>query len=101
MQSTDYHLSLTKQLSGLAGWIMITVVFATIGTLSSTTAGGFYLDLVRPKWAPLAWLFGPAWTTLYFFMAIPAFLRGAMSFGIYPFNPHIFILSQHLKYFTL
>jgi tryptophan-rich sensory protein len=30
--------------------------------------------LVKPAWAPPAWLFGPAWSTLYVLMGIAAFL---------------------------
>lgn len=74
MPSAEINLSTARQLIGLAGWILITAVFTAIGTLSSASAGGFYLDLVRPTWAPPAWLFGPAWTTLYILMAIAAWL---------------------------
>lgn len=30
----------------------------------------WYLDLVRPEWAPPAWLFGPVWSVLYTIIAI-------------------------------
>ena len=29
-----------------------------------------YQELVRPEWAPPAWLFGPVWTVLYIIIAI-------------------------------
>lgn len=34
----------------------------------------FYLQLVRPEWAPPGWLFAPVWTALYLLMAIAAWL---------------------------
>lgn len=30
----------------------------------------WYQQLIRPSWAPPAWLFGPAWTFLYILIAI-------------------------------
>jgi benzodiazapine receptor len=30
----------------------------------------WYIQLVRPEWAPPAWLFGPVWTVLYCIIAI-------------------------------
>lgn len=29
-----------------------------------------YADLIKPDWAPPAWLFGPVWTVLYIIIAI-------------------------------
>ncbi len=37
-------------------------------------AGTFYAELVRPGWAPPAYLFGPVWTILYAMMAVAAWL---------------------------
>lgn len=31
---------------------------------------GFYQTLVKPQWAPPAWVFGPVWTLLYAIIAI-------------------------------
>lgn len=30
----------------------------------------YYQELIRPEWAPPAWLFGPVWTLLYAIIAI-------------------------------
>lgn len=68
------RLSSRRQLLGLAGWLLLTFAVAATGGLASATAGSFYRELIRPDWAPPGWLFGPVWTTLYFLMAIAAWL---------------------------
>jgi tryptophan-rich sensory protein len=60
------------RLPALAGWLVLTFIFAAIGALASSQAGEFYQQLDRPAWAPPAWLFGPAWSVLYLLMAIAA-----------------------------
>ncbi|MFA5131936.1 MAG: TspO/MBR family protein [Candidatus Paceibacterota bacterium] len=30
----------------------------------------YYLTLIRPTWAPPAWIFGPVWTVLYIIIAV-------------------------------
>jgi tryptophan-rich sensory protein len=60
------------QLPALAGWLILTFIFAAIGAYASAQAADFYLQLDRPAWAPPAWLFGPAWSALYLLMAIAA-----------------------------
>ena len=60
------------QLPALAGWLLLTFVFAAIGAFASSQAAEFYQQLDRPAWAPPPWLFGPAWTVLYLLMAIAA-----------------------------
>lgn len=52
----------------------LTAVAAAIGGYASISAGEFYGALVRPAWAPPAWLFGPVWTLLYLLMALGAWL---------------------------
>lgn len=60
------------QLPALAGWLLLTFIFAALGALASSQAAGFYQQLDRPAWAPPPWLFGPAWSMLYLLMAIAA-----------------------------
>jgi len=66
--------SRTSQSLGLLGWVGITAVAATIGGIASASDVNFYGSLVRPAWAPPAWLFGPAWSVLYLLMATSAWL---------------------------
>ncbi len=59
---------------GLLGWLAVSFAAAAIGALASVDAGGFYQGLMRPGWAPPAWLFAPVWSTLYFLMGVAAWL---------------------------
>ena len=63
-----------RQLIGLAAWLAVTVAAAAIGAAASASAGPFYLQLVRPRWAPPPSAFGPVWTALYLLMATAAWL---------------------------
>ncbi len=74
MQKTNHHHSRPLQMAGLAGWLILTFAAAALGGVASAQAGSFYLNLVRPEWAPPGWLFGPVWTALYLMMAIAAWL---------------------------
>lgn len=67
-------MSLSRQAIGLFGWLVLAFAAAAIGALASVQAGAFYLDLVRPAWAPPSWLFGPVWSVLYLFMGVAAWL---------------------------
>lgn len=67
-------MTTSKQVLGLAGWILVSFVAAAIGGLASANAGSFYGQLVRPAWAPPAWLFAPVWSLLYLLMGIAAWL---------------------------
>jgi benzodiazapine receptor len=62
------------QIPGLIGWLALTYAAAAVGAIASTEAGTFYQELARPAWAPPGWLFAPVWSTLYFLMAIAAWL---------------------------
>jgi len=74
VQKTNPLLSRRKQIAGLAGWLILTFAAAALGAVASAQAGAFYLQLVRPEWAPPGWLFGPVWTALYLMMTIAAWL---------------------------
>ena len=54
--------------------MLLTFACAALGAKASVQAASFYAQLDQPQWAPPAWLFGPAWTTLYLLMAIAAWL---------------------------
>lgn len=66
------RMPVSTQVLGLAGWLVLTFAAAAIGAAASVNAGAFYAQLVRPSWAPPAWLFGPAWAVLYALMGVAA-----------------------------
>lgn len=43
---------------------------AVVGGLGTDPRSGWYRSLDKPRWQPPAWLFGPAWTTLYALIAL-------------------------------
>jgi translocator protein len=59
---------------GLIAWLSITFFAATLSAFATASAPTFYAALVRPVWAPPAWLFGPVWSVLYLLMAVAAWL---------------------------
>lgn len=63
-----------RQIIGLLGWLLITLVAAGIGAWGSASAPSFYQSLTLPSWAPPPSVFGPVWTVLYLLMAISAWL---------------------------
>ncbi|HEX5041878.1 MAG TPA: TspO/MBR family protein [Candidatus Polarisedimenticolaceae bacterium] len=63
-----------RQVLGLLGWLIVSFSAAAIGAMASANAGAFYGQLVRPAWAPPAWLFAPVWTILYALMGVAAWL---------------------------
>ena len=65
-------MATTKQVLGLVGWLLLVYAAAAIGAAGSMNAPAFYSELVRPLWAPPAWLFGPVWTVLYGMMGVAA-----------------------------
>lgn len=74
MLSPPKPISRRAQMSGLFCWLLVAFVGASIGAAASVDAGPFYAQLVRPGWAPPAWLFGPVWTVLYAMMGVAAWL---------------------------
>lgn len=69
----------SRYLSGLAVWLAITLLAAAVARAASLDAGAFYAQLVRPEWAPPAWLFAPVWAMLYVLMAVAAWLAWAVA----------------------
>lgn len=63
-----------QQSLGLIGWLAVCFATAALGAWASINAASFYGKLVRPAWAPPAAVFGPVWSTLYFMMAVAAWL---------------------------
>lgn len=68
------RISPSRQIFGLAGWLILSFAAAAIGAVASINAGEFYQQLTRPDWAPPGWLFGPVWSVLYLLMGIAAWL---------------------------
>jgi translocator protein len=66
--------SKVMQIAGLIGWLAISFIASAIGAVASLQAGSFYIQLVRPDWAPPPSIFGPVWTVLYALMGIAAWL---------------------------
>ena len=66
--------SLTAQVAGLAGWLLLTFAAAAVGAVASVDAASFYAQLSKPSWAPPAGVFGPVWSALYLLMGIAAWL---------------------------
>jgi len=63
-----------KQFLGLVAWLVATFLAAGIGSVASINAEPFYMQLVRPEWAPSPSIFGPVWTALYALMGVAAWL---------------------------
>lgn len=59
---------------GLAGWLLLAFAAAAVGAVASADAANFYAQLVKPPWAPPAWVFGPVWSVLYALMGVAAWL---------------------------
>jgi translocator protein len=66
--------STSRQLFGLAGWVLVSFAAGAAGAIASVEARAFYGELSRPSWAPPGWVFAPVWSTLYALMAIAAWL---------------------------
>src|SRR5690242_8599285 len=45
------RLSTTRQVTGLAGWLLLSFVAAGCGAVAAVSADTFYQQLLRPKWA--------------------------------------------------
>lgn len=69
-----HTLSTRKDILGLLAWLGLCFIAAAIGSVASIQAGPFYMQLVRPEWAPPPGVFGPVWSVLYAMMGISAWL---------------------------
>ncbi len=67
-------LSARKDIPGLLAWLALCFIAAAIGSAASIQAGPFYMQLLRPEWAPPPGVFGPVWSVLYAMMGIAAWL---------------------------
>lgn len=67
-------VSVSRQIIGLLGWLLLSFAAAAIGAVASAEAGAFYEQLVRPSWAPPGWVFAPVWSVLYALMGLAAWL---------------------------
>lgn len=67
-----YQPSGRLQALALIGWLAL--CFAAAGTAAFVSIDGWYAALQKPSWNPPPWVFGPAWTVLYFCMAVAAWL---------------------------
>lgn len=63
---------MSTNLVGLVCWILFTFLAAISGAVTAQAAAAFYGQLDKPRWAPPAWAFGPAWSVLYPMMAVAA-----------------------------
>src|SRR5512135_2457748 len=57
---------------GLGVWLVLTFLAASVG--AQFRPGAWYLQLNKPGWTPLGYLFAPVWTTLYILMALAAWM---------------------------
>jgi len=63
---------MTNSMLSLGAWIGGTSLAAISGAVTAKSAQQFYGQLDKARWAPPAWLFGPAWSVLYVLMAVAA-----------------------------
>jgi len=62
---------MSKRIGTLA-WVVLPFLAAWVG--SRFPAKAYFAELIKPDWAPPAWLFAPVWTTLFLCMGIAAAL---------------------------
>lgn len=74
MVSHRQPLFKTHPVWGLAAWLLAVFATSAVGGFAASNSADFYAQLVRPEWAPPAWLFGPVWTLLYLMMGVAAWL---------------------------
>jgi len=70
---TSYAPTTTR--TGGAALVSLIVLCNGVGFVSSLVGNmGLYQQLVQPRWAPPAWVFGPVWTSLYILMGVATWL---------------------------
>lgn len=57
---------------GALGWLVLPFIAAWVG--AQFPAKAYFAELIKPDWAPPAWLFAPVWTALFLCMGIAAAL---------------------------
>lgn len=55
-------------------FLAVIAVSVAGGMITASSIPDWYQSLAKPSWTPPNWVFGPAWTILYFLMAIAAWL---------------------------
>ncbi|HET9066152.1 MAG TPA: TspO/MBR family protein [Gemmatimonadales bacterium] len=65
-------MSKTRDVAGLAGWVIVAFTAAAIG--SQFMPDVWYESLAKPSWNPPNSVFGPVWTVLYTMMGTAAWL---------------------------
>lgn len=72
---TTVPVTAGRSILALAGFLLLSLAAGAIGGRATYPAiPGWYQSLEKPSWTPPEWLFGPAWTTLYIFMGVAAWL---------------------------
>lgn len=64
----------SQDLFGLLAWAIIVLAIAATAAIASAPAPVLYAQLIKPSWAPAAWMFGPVWSVLYPVIAVAAWL---------------------------
>jgi benzodiazapine receptor len=62
---------MSKQI-GTIVWVVLPFLAAWVG--AQFPAKAYFAELIKPEWAPPAWLFAPVWTALFLCMGIAAAL---------------------------
>lgn len=55
-------------------FLAVIAVSVAGGMITASSIPDWYQSLAKPSWTPPNWVFGPAWTILYFLMAIAVWL---------------------------
>ncbi len=72
---TRVQASTARQVTACALFLAAVVAVAGFGGIASAgNTLGWYADVTKVPWNPPNWLFGPAWTLLYFCVAVAGFL---------------------------